>query len=112
MLDQFLFGRNGSTAFCPSPRCFSSLTAQWQRGPCSMRTFLTMIPSQSSKANISQPAAQNAALQKAFESRHDLLRSIPSVPAILQSLIGELAQDPAKVDMKRVADFIGRDKSL
>jgi len=77
-----------------------------------MRTFLTMIPSQSSKANISQPAAQNAALQKAFESRHDLLRSIPSVPAILQSLIGELAQDPAKVDMKRVADFIGRDKSL
>ena len=71
-----------------------------------------MIPSQSSKANISQPAAQNAALQKAFESRHDLLRSIPSVPAILQSLIGELAQDPAKVDMKRVADFIGRDKSL
>jgi len=71
-----------------------------------------MIPSERPKPNFSQPSSENVVLQKAFETRHDLLRSIPSVPAILQSLLGELAQDPEKVDLKRVTDFISRDKSL
>ncbi len=74
--------------------------------------FLTMNQPELSQPNYSQPAAQNTVLQKAFESRGDLLKSIPSVPAILQSLIGEVSQDPEKVDLNRVADLIGRDKSI
>src|SRR6476646_1503401 len=62
--------------------------------------------------NLSQPASQNAILQKAFEGRHDLLKSIPSVPAILQSLVAEVAQAPEKVDLNRVAELIARDKSI
>lgn len=61
---------------------------------------------------LSQPASQNAALQKAFQGRHDLLKSIPSVPAILQSLIAEVSQDSEKVDLNRVAELISRDKSI
>ena len=61
---------------------------------------------------FSQPASENAVLQKAFQGRHDLLKSIPSVPAILQSLLAEVSQVPEKVDLNRVAELIGRDKSI
>lgn len=71
-----------------------------------------MTEEQSSHVQLSQPAAENAVLQKAFQSRHELLKSIPSVPAILQSLLAEVSQAPEKVDLNRVADLIGRDKSI
>lgn len=38
--------------------------------------------------------------------------SIPSIPTILQSLIGEVSQAPEKVDLNRVVELIGRDKSI
>lgn len=63
-------------------------------------------------SQLSQPAAQNPVLQKALKGRDDLLNSIPSIPAILQSLIGEVSQAPEKVDLHRVADLISRDKSI
>ena len=66
----------------------------------------------SSYSGISQPASQNAILQKAIAGRHDLLKSIPSIPAIVQSLLGEVSQAPEKVDLKRVAELISRDKSI
>ena len=71
-----------------------------------------MTQSETPHVNLSQPASQNAILQKAFEGRHDLLKSIPSVPAILQSLLGEVSQAPEKVDLNRVAELIARDKSI
>jgi len=71
-----------------------------------------MTPPEMSTAHISQPASQNAILQQAFADRHDLLKSIPSIPAILQSLIGEVSQQPEKVDMNRVVDLISRVKSI
>ncbi len=71
-----------------------------------------MMQPDSSPLDLSQPASQNAILQKAFEGRHDLLRSIPSVPAILRSLLAEVSQAPEKVDLNRVAELIGRDKSI
>jgi putative nucleotidyltransferase with HDIG domain len=61
---------------------------------------------------FSEPASTNPALQKVLSGRDDLLDSIPSVPAILQSLLAELAQEPENVNLLRVADLIGRDKSL
>jgi HD-like signal output (HDOD) protein len=60
----------------------------------------------------SGPAAGNSALQKALIGRDSVLNSIPSVPAILNSLLAELAQDAEKVDFPRVADLIGRDEAL
>lgn len=71
-----------------------------------------MTQPETSHVNLSQPASQNAILQKAFEGRHDLLKSIPSVPAILQSLLAEVSQAPEKVDLNRVAELIARDKSI
>jgi len=38
--------------------------------------------------------------------------SIPSIPTILQSLIGEVSQAPEEVDLHRVSDLISRDKSI
>jgi len=67
---------------------------------------------QTEPSQLSQPASQNAALQKAFAGRSDLLQSIPSIPVILQSLIGEVSQAPEKVDLHRVVDLISRDKSI
>ena len=67
---------------------------------------------EASQERFSQPAFQNMALQKAFEGRRNLLKSIPSIPAILQTLIGEVSQSPEKVDLPRVADLISRDKSI
>jgi HD-like signal output (HDOD) protein len=61
---------------------------------------------------FSAPAAENAALQKALQGCDGLLNSIPSVPAILNSLLAELGQDAEKVDLVRVADLIGRDEAL
>ncbi len=73
-----------------------------------------MIPSehQVSAEHFSEPAAVNAALQKALEGRDDLLDSIPTVPAILQSLLAELGQPPEDVNLLRVAELIGRDETL
>ena len=76
------------------------------------RALLAMTQSENPQANLSQPAAQNAALQKALSERQDLLNSIPSIPTIVQSLIGEVSQAPEKVDLHRVADLISRDKSI
>jgi HDOD domain len=61
---------------------------------------------------FSEPAAVNPALQKLLSGRNDLLNAIPSVPTILQSLLAELGQEPEDVNLLRVADLIGRDKSL
>jgi len=61
---------------------------------------------------ISAPAAMNIAVQKVLLGRDDVLNSIPSVPAILNSLLTELGQDAEKVDFLRVADLIGRDEAL
>jgi putative nucleotidyltransferase with HDIG domain len=71
-----------------------------------------MTQPETSKEHFSQPASQNAILQQAIAGREDLLKSIPSVPAILQSLIGEASQASEKVDMDRVSDLISRDKSI
>lgn len=71
-----------------------------------------MMEQQTTPVQLSQPASENAVLQKAFQSHHDLLKSIPSVPAILQSLLAEVSQTPEKVDLKRVADLVSRDKSI
>lgn len=57
-------------------------------------------------------AAANASLQKALRGRDVLLNSIPSVPAILSSLLAELGQDAERVDLLRVADLISRDEAL
>jgi putative nucleotidyltransferase with HDIG domain len=62
--------------------------------------------------HYSEPAAINAALQKALEGRDEVLDSIPSVPAILQSLLAELGQPPEDVNLLRVAELIGRDETL
>lgn len=65
-----------------------------------------------SPRHLSEPGSENTALQKALEGRHDLLDSIPSVPAVLQSLLGEVSQEPEKIDLPRVVDLISRDKSI
>lgn len=73
---------------------------------------MIIMQREASPGELSQPASQNAILQKAFEGRHDLLKSIPSVPAILQSLLAEVSQSPEKVDLNRVAELVARDKSI
>lgn len=70
------------------------------------------IVDQTGSARYSAPAAENAALQKALRGSDSLLNSIPSVPAVLNSLLAELGQDAEKVDLLRVADLIGRDEAL
>jgi len=77
-----------------------------------MRWSSCHMQSENSHGTLSQPASQNPVLQKALAGREDLLRSIPSIPAILQSLIGEVSQAPEKVDLNRVVDLISRDKSV
>jgi len=62
--------------------------------------------------HLSEPAATNVALQRAFQGKDELLRSIPSIPAVLQSLLNELDQPADIVNLLRVADIIGRDESL
>lgn len=61
---------------------------------------------------FSEPAAANIALREAVKGRDALLDSIPSIPAVLQTLLAELAQPPEEVNLLAVADLIGRDKSL
>jgi len=61
---------------------------------------------------FSEPAAKNLPLQRAFSEKGDLLASIPSVPAILHSLLDELDQPADAVNLLRVAEIIGRDESL
>lgn len=63
-------------------------------------------------ARFSESAQANAALQQLLRGHEDLLDSIPSIPAILQTLVDELEQPPERVDLLRVADLIGRDESL
>jgi HD-like signal output (HDOD) protein len=41
-----------------------------------------------------------------------VLSSIPSIPTIPQSLIGEVSQAPERVDLNRVVDLIGRDQAI
>jgi putative nucleotidyltransferase with HDIG domain len=62
--------------------------------------------------HFSEPSATNLALQRAFQGKDDLLASIPSVPAVLQSLLDELDQPAENVNLLRVADIIGRDESI
>ena len=62
--------------------------------------------------HFSEPAATNLALQRAFRGKDALLASIPSIPAVLQSLLNELEQPADTVNLLRVADIIGRDESL
>ncbi len=61
---------------------------------------------------FSEPAASNLALRQALEGKDDLLASIPSTPAVLQSLLDELSQPADNVNLLRVAEIIGRDESL
>jgi putative nucleotidyltransferase with HDIG domain len=62
--------------------------------------------------HFSEPGTENLALQRAFAGKGDLLASIPSVPAVLQSLLDELGQPADTVNLLRVAEIIGRDESL
>jgi len=60
-----------------------------------MRTdTVGMMQPENPLAILSQPASQNAVLQKALADRQNLLSSIPSIPTVLQSLIGEVSQAP------------------
>jgi putative nucleotidyltransferase with HDIG domain len=61
---------------------------------------------------FSEPAADNLALRQALKGKDDLLASIPSIPAVVQTLLNELNQPADKVNLLRVADIIGRDESL
>lgn len=62
--------------------------------------------------HFAEPAAANAALQKALEGRGDILNAIPSIPAVLQTLIAELDQPADRVNLARVAELVGRDEAL
>lgn len=62
--------------------------------------------------HLSEPASLNLALQRAFSGKDDLLASIPSIPAVLQSVLNELDQSADCVNLLRVADMIGRDEAL
>jgi putative nucleotidyltransferase with HDIG domain len=61
---------------------------------------------------FSEPAATNLVLLRALDGKDDLLAAIPSIPAVLQSLLEEVNQPADKVNMLRVAEIIGRDESL
>ena len=62
--------------------------------------------------HFSEPAATNLALQHAFNGKTDLLASIPSIPAVLQTLLNELDQPADSVNLLQVAEIIGRDEAL
>ncbi len=64
------------------------------------------------RERFSTPAAANPALQLALKGKEDMLASIPSIPAVLQSLLNELNQPPDLVNLLQVAEIIGRDESL
>jgi len=66
----------------------------------------------STSHHFSEPAATNLALQHAFSGKDDLLASIPSIPAVLQSLLNELDRPADLVNLLRVAEIIGRDETL
>ena len=70
------------------------------------------MPDLSPHISFSQPADTNAALQQALVGRGDALDAIPTIPAILQTLIAELDQPAEKVNLIHVAELIGRDDSL
>jgi putative nucleotidyltransferase with HDIG domain len=72
----------------------------------------TTAESAGNNDRFSEPAQANDALQQLVRGREDLLDSIPSVPAILQTLVDELEQPPERVDLLRVADLVSRDESL
>ena len=61
---------------------------------------------------FSQPADANVALQKVLEGHDDLLNAIPTIPAILHTLLAELNQPAEDVNLLRVADLVGRDETL
>lgn len=63
-------------------------------------------------AHFSESAAENTALLRALNGRDNLLASIPSIPAVLQTLLNELNQPADTVNLLRVAEIIGRDESL
>jgi len=62
--------------------------------------------------HFSEPAASNLALQHAFSGKDDLLASIPSIPAVLQTLLNELNRPADAVNLLQVAEIIGRDEAL
>jgi putative nucleotidyltransferase with HDIG domain len=66
----------------------------------------------STHERFSEPASANSALQKILEGRREILDSIPTIPAILQSLLTELDLPPEDVNLLRVAELVGRDESL
>jgi HD-like signal output (HDOD) protein len=61
---------------------------------------------------LSEPAATNLALQRAFNGKDDLLASIPSIPSVLQSLLNELNRPADSVNLLHIAEIIGRDEAL
>ena len=61
---------------------------------------------------FSETAEANVALRHLLKGRENLLETLPTVPAILQSLLEELNLPADKVDMPRVAELICRDESL
>jgi len=65
-----------------------------------------------SNSHFSEPAAENPALHKALEGRTDILNAIPSIPAVLHTLISELDQPADLINLARVADLVGRDEAL
>ena len=61
---------------------------------------------------FSEPAAGNLKLLHALEGKDDLLASIPSIPAVLQTLLNELDQPADNVNLLRVAEIISHDEAL
>jgi putative nucleotidyltransferase with HDIG domain len=61
---------------------------------------------------FSVPAEANLALRQALLGKDDLLASIPTIPAVLQSLLDEINQPPDNVNLLRVTEIIGRDEAL
>lgn len=61
---------------------------------------------------FSQPAADNSALQAALNMSGAALEQIPSISAILQSLLAELNRSPEDINLSAVAELVGRDESL
>lgn len=70
------------------------------------------MESPSANACLSEAAAANLALTQALDGKDNLLASIPSTPAVVQSLMNELDQPADKVNLLRVADIIGQDEAL
>jgi HD-like signal output (HDOD) protein len=62
--------------------------------------------------SVSESSRANDALQRLLRGRESVLDAIPSIPTTVQSLLKELEQAPERIDLRRVADLIGRDESL